>query len=388
MSETASTQDSMPAKGAPRLRELEVRHVAMPLKEPWRVSVSEEAEIETVLVCLRAEDGEAWAEAAPHVLPQYCPDWAGASAALLPKIAPLVFTQELDDVAELQRRLGMFRGNMFAKACLDMAWWTLAAKRAGQPLHRMLGATRDFAEGGIAFGVLESHELLCDRIEAAIDLGYRRAKLKVRPGWDVSMLEAVRARFPDFAFHVDCNGIYTLADIDVLLALDRFDLKMIEQPLWHDDLIDHARLQERLQTPVCLDESILSPRHARHAIELGSCRAINVKLGRVGGVTPALEIIELCREAEMTAWVGSNVESSLGQAAGLAAACVEGCNYPADIVPVTKFVNDLTPPGLRISVDPVHGRIAHAEDVPGLAQTPDPELLDAQTVQRYTVTFA
>lgn len=370
------------------IAELELRRVALPLAEPWRISVSEETAIETVLLRVAATDGvEAWAETTPHALPHYAPDWAEATFALLTRIAP--HTLAADDDPGLQERLAGYRGNPFARAALDAARWTLDATRAGEPLHRALGATRDAAEVGADIGVLEDRAALLARVEEAVAQGYRRVKLKIRPGWDVPVVEAVRERFPDLVVHVDCNGAYALADLELLRALDGLGLAMIEQPLAHDDLLDHARLQAQLATPVCLDESIVSPRHARHALELGSCRAINVKPGRVGGLTAAREIVATCAAAGVTAWIGGMLESALGAAACLALACLDGCTYPADVFPSERFyARDLCAPPLRFSTGADGGRFAHAEPVPGLAPVPDPELLDAWTLDRRTLTLA
>lgn len=370
-----------------RPHRLELRRVALPLAEPWRLSISEEAAIETVLLRLVAEDAEAWAETTPHALPHYAPDWGEATFALLARIAPHVLAA--DGHADLQARLAAYRGNPFARAGLDAVWWTLEAVRAGQPLHRALGATRETAEVGADIGVLDRPEALLERIDEALAAGYRRVKLKIRPGWDVAVVAAVRERFPDLVVHVDANGAYTLADVDVMRALDRFGLAMIEQPLAHDDLLDHARLQAQLETPICLDESVVSPRHARHAIELGSCRAINVKPGRVGGLTAAREIVAVCREAGVVAWVGGMLESALGAAACLALACLDGCTYPADVFPSERFFpRDLCTPQLRFSTGPDGGRFAVAESVPGLAPVPDPELLEAWTLDRRLLALA
>jgi o-succinylbenzoate synthase len=370
----------------PRPHTLELHRVAMPLVEPFRVSVADLPAIETVLLRIVAEDAEAWIEAAPHALPFYSPDWAEGTFALLARIAPVVLAA--DGPRELQARLGAYRGNAFARAALDTAVWVLEAVRAGQPLHRHLGATRDVAEIGADFGILDMHEALLEQIEQAVATGFRRVKLKAAPGWDLAMVEAVRGRFPDLVVHVDCNGAYTLADAELFRALDDFGLAMIEQPLMHDDLVDHARLQEQLRTPICLDESVVSPRHARQALELGSCRAINVKPGRVGGLTNAREIVRLCAEAGATVWIGGMLESALGGAACCALGCLDGVGYPSDVFPTERFyARDLCAPELRFSTDPAGGRFVHAEPVAGLAPVPDPEVLAAWTVEQRTLSL-
>ena len=245
------------------------------------------------------------------------------------------------------------------------------------------GQLRDLraAPVGADIGVLGDLDALLERVQTAVDDGYRRVKLKIRPGWDVEPVTRVRERFPQLTLHVDANGAYTLADGDRLRALDRCGLAMIEQPLAHDDLVDHATLQRSLATPICLDESIASPRHLEHALALGSCRVVNVKPGRVGGITPSLELVARCREAGVGAWIGGMLESALGAADCVALACLDGITYPSDIFPTERFYpRDLAAPALRFETCPQRGRVVRAAD--GAPPEPDPELLDRWSVER------
>jgi O-succinylbenzoate synthase len=366
-----------------RIESLELRRVAMPLRETWSISVAEQRTMESVLLRIGAEGREAWAETTPGALPFYSADWAGATFLLLREIAPQILGRDNETAEDLQSELARYRGNPFARAGIDAAWWSLSSLLEGEPLHRALGARCDEATVGADFGVLDSVEQLIDRVEQAIDVGYTRVKLKVSRSWCLDVLAAVRSRFPSVSLHVDCNGAFTMADLDLLRAIDHFELAMIEQPLAHDDLVDHARLQDQLSTPVCLDESIASRQQLEQAIALGSCRAVNIKPGRVGGLTIARELIARSHDAGLMTWVGGMLESGIGAAICLALACLDGVSYPSDVFPPDRFyVTDLAQPPLEFDNDPSRGRIARANPQAGLAQSPDLEMLDACTVEK------
>ncbi len=365
-----------------QIEKLEIWRVAMPLKETWSISVSDSRSIESVLLRVTSGDHEAWAETTPGALPYYSPDWAGATYSLLCAIAPEILGSSSDSVDDLNARLDRIRGNPFARAGIDAAWCTLDAAARGVPLHRALGATRDVAPVGADFGVMGRVEELVERVGQAVDLGYARVKLKVRRDWCLDILSEIRDHFPALTLHVDCNAAFTLSDLDLLMAMDDFDLAMIEQPLPYDDLVDHARLQEELSTPVCLDESISSRQHLEQAIALGSCRAVNIKPGRVGGLTAARQLVERSSEVGLTTWIGGMLESAIGSAACLALACLDGVDYPSDIFPSDRFyLRDLGQPSLCFSTEAGLGRVAHADPDPGLKQKPDPELLTSMAVE-------
>jgi O-succinylbenzoate synthase len=365
---------------------IEIYHVAMPLIEPWRTAYGEDAAVESVLVKLCSGDTFGWAEAAPFAAPCYSPEWADGVFHLLRKwLGPAVVGADLADAQDLARRLAHFKGNPFAKSALDSAWWVLKARLDGLPLHRALGATRDCVEVGADFGVMDSIDELIRRVGEAVDAGFARVKLKFRPGWDLDMVEAVRKAFPSLTMHVDCNSGYRLDDLPLLKKLDRFELAMIEQPLAHDDLLDHARLAAAITTPVCLDESIVSVDRARQAIELKSCRWVNIKPGRVGGLTTAVAIHDLCRDAGIGCWVGSMLESAAGAAACVALAMLDNFIYPADLFPSSRFYHeDMSSPPIMLTRR--NGRQAmEAPAVAGIAGAPDPQRLDRCLVQSATI---
>ena len=336
-----------------RIDRIDLFHVGMPLIYPWKTAYGEDAAIHSVLCRMTSGSVEAWGESAPFAAPCYSPEWAGGIFAVNREwLAPAVIGREVASGEQLREDLGLFKGNSFAKAVLDTAWWALQSKLTDQPLHRLLGATRDIVPVGADFGVMDSLDDLLSAIGQGIDEGFPRTKLKFRPGWDSEMLAAVRSQFPDHTIHIDCNSGYRLDDMDVFRKVDEFNLAMIEQPLQHDDLIDHAELTRTIETPVCLDESLTTPRRAQQAADLSSCRYFNIKPGRVGGLTNAKQIHDIGREAGIPCWVGGMLESSCGAGFCTALAMLDNNTYPADIFPSSKFyVEDLSDPPLELTRD-------------------------------------
>lgn len=333
-----------------RIDRIELYHVAMPLISPWRTAYGEDAAIHAVLCRMCSGSIDAWGEAAPFAAPCYSPEWAGGAFAVARDwLGPALLGKDIASGEQLQAELALFKGNPFAKAALDTAWWGLQSRSTNRPLHELLGATRTDVAVGADFGVMDSINDLLDNVDRAVEQKFPRIKLKFRPGWDVPVLEAVRKRQPTHTIHIDCNSGYRLRDAELFEQLDRFNLAMIEQPLQHDDVVDHAQLQRRIRTPVCLDESVVSLDRARQAIELGSCRYVNIKPGRVGGLTNAVAIHHLCRDAGIPCWVGGMLESSIGAAHCCALAMLDNFTYPADIFPSSRFYHeDLADPPLEL----------------------------------------
>lgn len=334
-----------------RIDRIELFHVAMPLIYPWRTAYGEDAAIHSVLCRMSSGSVCGWGESAPFAAPCYSPEWAGGVFAVAKDwLAPALLHQSVESAARLQHLLSIYKGNYFAKAALDTAWWSLYCNRAGIPLHVALGATRGEVPVGADFGVMDSIDELLDRVGQAVDAGFPRIKLKFRPGWDIPVLEAVRRQHPDHPFHIDCNSGYRLEDRPRFLRVDEFGLAMIEQPLQHDDLVDHAALQASIKTPVCLDESLTSQRRAEQAVELRACRFINVKPGRVGGLSNAVAIHDICSAAGIPCWVGGMLESAVGAAHCVALAMLDNFTYPADIFPSDRFYHeDLADPPITLS---------------------------------------
>ena len=359
---------------------IDIFHVEMPMKTPFRTAFGVETAIGSVLVRLGSAGERGWGESSPGSVPMYCAESA-ATAFLVARnyLAPLLLGREIESGTALTDALAPIKGNPFAKAAIDAAWWDLAARIEGLPLHEMLGGRRTVIDAGADFGVLDTIDDLVASVGDALGDGYRRVKLKIAPGWDVAPVEAVRSAFPDVTLHVDGNSGYTLDDVDIFKRLDRFNLAMIEQPLAHDDLLDHSYLQTLIDTPICLDESIYSPDCARKAAFLKACRWANIKPGRVGGMTNARIVHDIFFDAGIPCWVGGMMESAVGAAHCLALATLPNMAYPADIFPSDRFyARDLgTPP--MVHDEP--GRF-HVRPGPGIGAEPDTAVLDELTVEK------
>ena len=322
---------------------IDLYHVAMPLIYPWRTAYGEDAAVHSVLCRMTSGSVAGWGESSPLAAPCYSPEWGGGVfAAAKEWLAPALVGQTIASGDELQQKLAHFKGNPFAKAALDTAWWSLQSNATGQPLHELLAnaagcAARDEVPVGADFGVMDSIDDLLPAVGTAVSDRFPRIKLKFRPGWDLPMLRAVRRQHPEQTFHIDCNSGYTLADLPLFREVDELNLAMIEQPLAHDDLVDHAELARQIRTPVCLDESITSLRRTEQALALSSCRYVNIKPGRVGGLTIALKIHNACQTAGIPCWVGGMLESAVGAAHCVALTMLPNFTYPADIFPSSRF---------------------------------------------------
>lgn len=368
-----------------KIDRIELFHVAMPLIYPWRTAYGEDAACHSVLCRMTSGSVDAWGESSPLAAPCYSPEWAGGVFAVAKEwLAPALVGREIASGDDLQQRLAVYKGNPFARGLLDVTWWNLESRLRGIPLHRLLGATRDRVPVGADFGVMDSLDDLLRAVGRAVDQKFPRIKLKFRPGWDLDMLRAVRRQHPRETFHIDCNSGYQIGDLPMFRQIDEFRLAMIEQPLPHDDLIDHARLQSEIETPVCLDESVAHPRHARQALALKACRFVNIKPGRVGGLTNAKIIHDLCRAAAIPCWVGGMLESATGAAACVALAMLDNFTYPADIFPSARFYHQdlaVRPLELTTLADGTPG-VAAFDDIPD----PDAGRLEKLCLARAAVT--
>ena len=333
-----------------KIDKIELFHVAMPLIYPWRTAYGEDKAVHSVLCRLSSGSLDGWGESTPLAAPCYSPEWgAGVFATARDWLAPAIIQKDIESGEQLQKMLVVYKGNPFAKSVLDTAWWSLFCKLQNTPLHETLGATRCEVPVGADFGVMDDLDQLLTSVGEAVENRFARIKLKFRPGWGYEVVEAVRKQHPAHPIHIDCNSGYTLADFELFRRLDQFELKMIEQPLQHDDLIDHAKLQSEIETPICLDESIVSVHRTRQAIAQNCCQYVNVKPGRVGGLTNAVKIHNLCQEAGIPCWVGGMLESAVGASQCAALAMLDNFTYPADIFPSSRFYReDLADPPLEL----------------------------------------
>ena len=362
---------------------LDVHYVVMPLLYPWRTAYGEDADIHSVLIKLTTPDGvEAWSESTPFFAPTYLPESAGSVFYHVSEVfGPYIVGREYDTAADLITRLQVFKGNSFAKAAIEIGWWTLQSRITGEPLHRLLGGqTRDVVAGA-DFGIQDSFDMLVGNIQKAVDAGFPRVKLKVGPGWDLDMLKVVTSTFPATTFHIDCNSGYSLDDLPFFKAIDGMGLAFIEQPLHHTDILDHSELAKQIETPICLDESIVDVRSAEQAIRVGACRYINIKPGRIGGLSNSIAVHDLARDAGVPVWVGGMLESAVGGAICVELATLENFTYPGDLFPSSRFYQqDLANPPLELSPGCVF------EPFTGELPVPDPERLQRQTLRHQVVT--
>ncbi len=367
-----------------RIDTLDVYYVAMPLIYPWRTAYGEDYDIHSVLVKLTSNATSAWSESTCFFAPTYLNESAGSVFYHVTEVfGPHIVGREYDTAAQLHERLNVFKGNSFAKAAIEIGWWTLESKIRKIPLHRLLGGQNREVIAGADFGIQDSFDMLLGNIQHAVDAGFPRIKLKVARGWDLDMLRVVRQTFPTMTFHIDCNSGYTLDDLPFFKAIDDLNLAFIEQPLYYTDVLDHAQLAKQLQTPICLDESIVNLQTAEQAIRIGACRYINIKPGRIGGLTNALAVHDMARDAGIPVWIGGMLESAVGSAICVELATLDNFTYPGDLFPSSRFyTRDLADPPLEFSANntfyPCTG------DLP----EPNPEQLALHTVRSKTVKAA
>jgi O-succinylbenzoate synthase len=324
-----------------------------------------------------------WGEASPGNGPWAGPDWAGGVFLCVRDwLAPRLAGTSVDSGKDLQERLVAVQGNRYAKAALDTAWWDLSARLQGVPLHERLGNSRGAIELGASFDRMESIDEFLEGIGRALDAGYARAELKFRPGWDVPMVAAVRQTFPTQTLHIDFEAGARLDHMEMFCRLDDFSLAMIEQPIPADDLVGCAMIAETIRTPIGLDEAITTPHQAEMALDLHSGKYVNLKLGRVGGLTPAIEIHDACQEHGVACFVGATPQTAVGMRLGLTLAAKANCTYPADYHPFAELLQtDLAAPlvPIRDSTDGLLRVPLWSE--PGIGVEPDRAVLEKFCVE-------
>ncbi|MGD8623400.1 MAG: o-succinylbenzoate synthase [Anaerolineae bacterium] len=336
-----------------RIDQIEIRHVEMPLVQPFETSFGREEVRQTIVVAVRGEGLTGWGEAATSAGPWYEYETVETCWHVLNTfLGPLVTGQEVDTPQDVARLMAPVRGHQMAKMGLEAAVWDLLGKAQDQSISQLLGGGRPRVAVGVSIGVQDSVPALLERIAGFWGQGYSRIKIKIRPGWDVEVVGQVRRRFPNVPLMADANSAYTLADAERLAALDEYELMMIEQPLAHDDLVDHAELQRRLRTPICLDESVASLASARAALALGSGRIVNIKPGRVGGLTAARAIHDLCLAHDVPVWCGGMLETGIGRAHNVALASLPGFGLPGDISGSARYFHeDIVEPPFVVNGD-------------------------------------
>jgi O-succinylbenzoate synthase len=366
------------------IREIELREIRLPLIHFFETSFGRTTERRVVLARVIDKDGvEGWGECTAGEGPFYSDEWTDSAWVTLKEfLAPMVVGKEFANAAQAFSLMKPVRGHRMAKAAIETACWDLEAKVAGMPLWKHLGGVRTEIPCGVSIGIQNTPEVLLEKIERELEAGYQRIKIKIKPGWDVNIIERVRRSFPDIRLMGDANSAYTLSDVPLFRQLDRYALMMLEQPLAHNDIFDHAELQKQIETPVCLDESIRSSEDARHAVGLGSCRIINVKLGRVGGHAEAKRVEKVCRENKIPVWCGGMLESGIGRAHNIAMATLAGFTLPGDVSASSRYwAEDIIEPPVTVSA---RGTII-APQKPGLGFDVNIARIDSLTVRRETI---
>lgn len=321
-----------------KLASIQLYVIKMPLKSPFLTHLGTVAEREGIIVEVKDADGvSGYGEGVAFSTPWYTEETVQTSLHMLADILiPLLKKHPIDHPSEAAELFKSIRRNQMAKAGIETALWDLYAKREKQPLAKLLGGSQTRVPSGVVVATDSTAKALA-QIEHYLQEGYQRFKVKIHPGQDVEFLADIRRHYPDLPIMADANSAYTLADVDRLKALDEYNLLMIEQPLAHDDLIEHAQLQQKIRTPICLDESIVTFDDARKAVEYGSCRVINIKIGRVGGLTEAKRIHDYCFEKGVPVWCGGMIEFGVSRAHNLALASLPGFTIPGDLSSSSRF---------------------------------------------------
>jgi O-succinylbenzoate synthase len=336
-----------------KIERIELRAIEMELVEPFETSFGREETRPAIILSVTGDGIEGWGECVAGAGPWYSYETIQTAWHLLSDfLIPDLLQTDLSHPEELPARWARVRGHPMAKAALESALWDLLAKREKISLAKLFGGTKERIESGISIGIQRDVSTLLHVIEHHLEAGYRRVKLKIKPGWDVAVIRAVRERFAEISLMADANAAYTLNDLPVFQQLDEYDLLMIEQPFSHEDLVDHAELQKQIRTPLCLDESIKSPDDARRALQLGSCRILNIKPGRVGGPSHAKRIHDICQAKRVPVWCGGMLETGIGRAHNVALASLPGFTLPNDLSASDRYYReDLIEPAFTLQQD-------------------------------------
>ena len=352
LSDISDHQKNLPMRSL-NIEGVEIRLIRLPLNEPFETSFGKIDSRLIFLVCLHAEGLRGWGEVVASEEPRYSYETVGTAFHVIKDFfGPALLAEPIKGLADLAKRLSSFRGHNMAKAGLELAYMDLLAQVSQQSLSTLIGGTVKRVAVGVSLGIQPTVFQLLERVERYLSLGYQRIKLKIKPEWDLDVVAQVRRAHPNILLSVDANSAYTFDDREHLKKLDDFDLLMVEQPLQNDDLLDHAKLQQLMNTAICLDESIVGQRQATTALELKSCRIINIKIGRVGGYSEALGIHDSCHSSGIPVWCGGMLESGIGRAHNIALASLKGFTLPGDISASSRyFARDIIQPEVTVAPD-------------------------------------
>jgi o-succinylbenzoate synthase len=364
-----------------QLDKITLRQIRMPLVHFFETSFGRTTERHMVLVEVSSGGMSGWGEVTAGENPFYNEEWTDSAWLIVRDYAaPRVLNHKLESAADVNQRTAHIRGHNMARGGLEVAVWDLEARMAGRPLYQHIGGgARREIPCGVSIGIQESVPRLIEKIEKELAAGYQRIKMKIKPGWDIDVIRQVRARFPDTKLMADANSAYTLADAPLLKALDEFGLMMIEQPLAHDEIIDHAKLQAQLKTPICLDECIRSAHQAEQALAMDAGRIINIKLGRVGGFAEAKRVHDVAQAHGVPVWCGGMLEAGIGRAHNIALATLPNFVLPGDVSASKRYwARDIITPPVETTPQ---GTIA-VRDAPGFGYDLDLDFIDSITVRR------
>ncbi len=367
-----------------KVEKITLREIRMPLVTPFETSFGRVVDRRMLLVEAQTDGVSGWGESVAGEGPFYAPETVETVWHILRDFLwPILKSREFISASDVWEMLCPVRGHNMAKGALEAAIWDAEAKHKGIPLWKLLGGVRKEIPCGVSIGIKETVEDLIATVEREMAAGYQRIKIKIKPGKDIEPVEKLRQRFPGARLMVDANSAYRMEDWPHLKRLEAYYLMMIEQPLGWDDLYSHAELQRKLDTPICLDECIHTEEHARAAIELGACRIINIKLGRVGGYTPARRIHDLCKSKQIPVWCGGMLESGIGRAHNIALSTLENFSLPGDVTASRRYwVEDVIEPEVLVTPQ---GTIRVPEG-PGIGYVPRLERIEKLTANREVLT--
>jgi o-succinylbenzoate synthase len=363
-----------------RLREIELRELRMRLLHPFETSFGVTQDRRIILVKVTDAEHEGYGEVTAGEGPFYSDETSDTAWHILRDfIIPSVIGKEISNARQFGSYVAGIRGHNMAKAGLETALWDLESSIRNVPLWKFIGGTRERIDCGVSIGIQPSIDRLIATIDRELKSGYRRIKIKIKPGWDLEVVRQVRAAFPSILIMGDANSAYSLADIGLFKQMDRYNLMMLEQPLHYEDIIDHAELQRQIETPVCLDESIHSADDARKAIKAGACKIINIKLGRVGGYSGARAVHDVCRDNGVPVWCGGMLESGIGRLHNVALSSLENFSLPGDVSDSKRYWSeDIVDPAVDVSTD---GQITQRSAAGGPVSYVKKDLVERLTVR-------
>jgi o-succinylbenzoate synthase len=360
-----------------------LRELNLPLLRPFQTSFGVTKDRRVVLAEIHSEGLIGWGECTAGERPHFSEESVDSCwQVIVEELGPMLAAAEPESGGQCPRIFNVVRGNRMAKATLENAIWDLEAQRQGISLSQLLGGVRETIPCGVSIGIQPSIAELMELVEREVAAGYQRIKLKCKQGWDVNVFELVRKKFPDITLSCDANSAYRLKDADHLATFDQFNLLMVEQPLWYDDFYFHSMLQKRLDTPICLDESIRNRRDALAAIEMESCRIINIKLGRVGGFSEAIAVHNAAFERGIPVWCGGMLEAGIGRSHNIALSTLENFSLPGDVSASARYwAEDIIEPEVTVSAK---GEIA-ISDTPGRGYAVRTDLVERLTVRKLEI---